>query len=769
MRATADGKTGERMVKVTVGGVDEAPDVSGPSTRNFPENGKDAVATFTAKDPEGKTPITWSLATAAQVGAEDDLADADNADAASFEIDEDGVLKFSSPPDFENPATTNATNNTYKVVVVACDVSAADCSGGQTGYHKVTVMVTNVDERGKITLANSNTSNITPQYLVGETLTATAEDGDITSATQTFTEDVADEVAGVTWQWYRGGTAITGADAQDNTYTLVPADADKRIRVVVKYQVDGSTRQDMAEKTTEYPVLAARIGANQLKFSPATVSRTISEGAKDRNVGTPVTATGNHGTVRYSLAESGDDNSKFEIDPKSGQIKTMFELDYEATAEATADAAGSCAGTTPTQRRTCTVTVIATDSHGEPTSGTTGDNPNATVTITITNVDEKPTFSTGAETIGVPENSTDLFGAEADGFSGATDAAGVTYTAADPEGFTVSYSLAGPDVSKFKLSGNPPVLSFKSGPDFEAKASADGDNDYEVTVRASAGGKTGERMVKVTVVNVDEAPVIVLGGLVIDGEASVDYEENSTSTVAAYKARGPNAASAMWTLEGDDADDFRLSSTRGANVMLMFASLPDFETKLNGDRDNVYMVTLKASHGSGDDMVMDTLDVTVTVTNVEERGMITLSSRNPTVDTELTATLTDPDGMLSGVTWQWSKSTTTDGTFMDIEVTTMAGATSTSYTPVQADDGYYLRATAMYTDGHGPEKSKMARTENKVIAGDPLVVRFDDNKNGKIDKNEMIAAINNYLFEDGGNPITKDQMIDVINLYLFDD
>ena len=155
----------------------------------------------------------------------------------------------------------------------------------------------------------------------------------------------------------------------------------------------------------------------------------------------------------------------------------------------------------------CEVTVRATDSTGTST-GASAPNIDATVTITITNVDETPTFSTGAKTVTVPENSTALFGAEADGYSGATDAAGVTYTAADPEGHTVSYSLAGPDASKFQLSGVPPVLSFVKGADFEAKASADRDNVYEVTVQAAVGSDAGEIKVRVTVGNVDEEPEI---------------------------------------------------------------------------------------------------------------------------------------------------------------------------------------------------------------------------------------------------------------------
>ena len=140
----------DKMVKITVVNEDEGPIVTGMDTINYAENGEGAVGTFTAMDPEGATSITWSLATDATI---DGVEAADVVDNASFEIDdEDGVLTFSSPPDFENPATTNATANTYKVVVLATDAA----TDGQTGYHKVTVMVTNVNEPGKITLATEH-------------------------------------------------------------------------------------------------------------------------------------------------------------------------------------------------------------------------------------------------------------------------------------------------------------------------------------------------------------------------------------------------------------------------------------------------------------------------------------------------------------------------------------------------------------------------------------------------------------------------------------
>ena len=599
VRASVGGDTGERMVRVTVGNVDEGPDVSGPSTRNFAENGTAPVATYTATDPEGATSITWDvLANNASTGGIDGVEDADRVDGDHFDISKEGVLTFdiggdddtgdmSVSPDFENPPDSNATDNTYKVVVVASDQE----TDGMMGYHKVTVTVTNVNEPGKVTLVTS-TSNGTPQYLVGATLTATASDGDITDETQTFAADVAGDVTGVTWRWYRGGTEITGA--QGNTYQLQTADANNRIRVVVTYRVGANTNQESASLTTDYPVLAARVGANQLKFDPAAISRTISEGAKGRNVGAPVTAAGNHGTVRYTL--SGTDSEQFEIDEKTGQITTDVDLDYEAAANDD----DNCA-----TQNSCSVTVTATDSTGQPTS-TASENLNATVTIKITDVDEKPTI-TGPQTVDVPENSTDLHGS-GDDYSVA-DEAGVTYTAMDPEGRTVNYSLTGPDASKFQISGSPPVLSFVSEPDFEAKGSADGDNVYEVTVRASIGSDTGERMVRVTVGNVDEAPVISSGPS-IRGDSSVDYEENGLSNVAIYQVVGlEDGATVSWDLSGDDEGVFNISS----GGVLTFESPPDYEDPADANSDNVYNVTVMAEDGTDSAM----LDVSVTVTDQE--------------------------------------------------------------------------------------------------------------------------------------------------------
>ena len=115
--------------------------------------------------------------------------------------------------------------------------------------------------------------------------------------------------------------------------------------------------------------------------------------------------------------------------------------------------------------------------------------------------------------------------------------------------------------------------------------------------------------VTIKVTDMDEAPMIMRGGLTISGPPSVDYEENGTDAVATYTASGPDAASATWSRSGDDAGAFSISGG-----VLMFVSAPDYENPTDMGGDNVYQVTVEADDGT----YMDTQDVTVTVTDVDE-------------------------------------------------------------------------------------------------------------------------------------------------------
>ena len=117
----------------------------------------------------------------------------------------------------------------------------------------------------------------------------------------------------------------------------------------------------------------------------------------------------------------------------------------------------------------------------------------------------------------------------------------------------------------------------------------------------------------------------------------------------------------------------------------------------------MYEVTVQATDST---MKTGMKEVMVEVTDVDEMGMVTLSARRPQREVAFTATLTDPDGDQTGITWQWAKSRNRSSSYTDIE-----NADSATYTPVDTDRNQYLRATAMYTDDEGSGKSAMAMSD----------------------------------------------------------
>ena len=96
--------------------------------------------------------------------------------------------------------------------------------------------------------------------------------------------------------------------------------------------------------------------------------------------------------------------------------------------------------------------------------------------------------------------------------------------------------------------------------------------------------------------------------------------------------------------------------------------------------DNVHEVTVRAADADG---YIGTMDVKVSVINQDEDGVVTLSKTRPRVGIAVKASVTDPDGSISGLTWQWydgARSLRTTSTLNAIE-----DANSDTYTPVAED------------------------------------------------------------------------------------
>ena len=255
---------------------------------------------------------------------------------------------------------------------------------------------------------------------------------------------------------------------------------------------------------------------------------------------------------------------------------------------------------------------------------------------------------------------------------------------------------------------------------------------YMVTVTAAdPDGEMASVDVTIKVTDVDEAPKIIAGGLVVRGTSDINYAENGTGMVATYSAAGPDAADATWSLSGADAGDLSISS---AGVLTFMAS-PNYESPADANTDNIYMVMVNANDGTNDAMKA----VTVRVTNEEETGEVTLWAGTdaltmaPQVGETITGAVMDPDGnpgdmppiardtTINDVTWQWSR--TMDMTTWD----DIADATDASYTPVAADVPMYLRATAMYTDGQGSDKIA-AKVSDGSVTSNPMFPSATDTR-----------------------------------------
>ena len=272
---------------------------------------------------------------------------------------------------------------------------------------------------------------------------------------------------------------------------------------------------------------------------------------------------------------------------------------------------------------------------------------------------------------------------------------------ADPD-TAFAYSLSGGDTRFFEIDPVTGQITVADG----VKLDHEDKDSYTVRVTATdPSGLSGTITVTINVTDVNETPELTRQGLVAVGRGSISYPENGRDRVAEYSALGPNAGSVRWSLSGRDASDFSISS-RGA---LTFRSTPNYESPADADRDNRYELTVTARSGRE----LDEFDVTVDVYNVDEQGEVRVTPTRGNIGTRLSAELTDPDGAVTGVSWEWARSENGETGW-----TPVPGTNSDRYIIVAEDRGFYLQATAYYSDPEGGGKSASAKTAGPVLRDD---------------------------------------------------
>ena len=583
----------------------------------------------------------------------------------------------------------------------------------------------------------SATRSLPSEVEGGGTLTVTisvADYGGIGQLTETFPGDFT----------FEGSSPEVEPSGQTLTFNLL---ADPSVSYTLRAPTttetisisgfSGTLEPEVEDGVTVGGPSSVTVSAPAQQTASATRSFSPSEVEPDEQLVVTISVADYGGIGQLTETFPGDfafEGSSPEVEP-SGQTLTFNLL---------ADRSVSYTLRAPTTTETISISGFSGTLEPEVEDGVTVRGPSS-VTVRVVapepQVNRAPVFPGSSTTRSIDENST----------SGAN--VGTPVTASDPDRDTLTYSVTGTDAGSFTINSGTGQITVGAGTtlDYETKAS------YMVTVGVTDGSEDDSIDVTITVTNVVE-----LG--MVSGDATAEYAENGMEAVATYTADGP--VTAGWSVSGADMDDFGISN----EGVLSFASAPDFEAPADADTNNVYMVTVKAEAGGEMDMV----DVTVMVTNVDEIG--TLSG--PETVSNYMENSEDPVGTytVSGGSMSEMANLTLEGDDAGDFSISSAGVLSFRSSPdfenpTDADmDNTYMVTVKAEAGGEMAMQPVTVTVTNVDETTEPepdtLMERYDTNKDGEIQKSEVITAINDYLFGEVGI-ISKADVIRLINLYLF--
>lgn len=539
-------------------------------------NGGGATAALTASENQfyATTVIARDF-----VGASVTYAIAGGYDAAKFAIDATtGVLSFLVAPNFEAPHDFSL-NRVFDVTVSASD-------GLVTDTQALAISITNVNE-APVMWSNGG----------GDTAAISVNENAVSSITTVFANDPERTV--LTYSLAGGADAArfsinasTGALAflsQPNFEAPTDVGLDNVYDVVVQVS-DGSLVDTQAIAITILNVNEAPVLTSPSAFSVAENGTTV---------GT-ITATDQENQARTYSISGGSDAARFAIDAVTGVLRFVAAPNYEAPNDS---------GT----NNIYNLTVAASDGTNTRTQ---------TVGVTVTNVNEAPVITSngGGMAASVTVN------------EGATAITAVTST--DPENTARSYSIAGgDDAALFAINASTGALSLVGGRNFEAPSDSNGDNVYDVIVRASDGVNSDTQAIAVTIANIDEP-------IVITSPATATASENQGIAAIVTAVDGDGTAPVYTIVGGADASLLAVDAGTG---QISFISSPDFEAPADADGNNLYEVTISASDAVGS----VTQNLAISVINAQEPLAFTSAATFGATETlpfGAMVSAVDPDG-----------------------------------------------------------------------------------------------------------------------------
>ena len=591
----------------------------------------------------------------------DDADDFERSDTVLSGPDDPIALRFKNAPDYEMPTDANG-DSVYKVTLVADDRK------GGVAMHHVTVFVDNLHEQGKVTLTAEG--NDPEQPLIGMKVTATIDDPD-------------GGVGVVTWQWARSidgdnFSVIPGATMY--SYTPVPADTGRFLEVTATY-IDETSDMDDPET-----------------------------GMRDERV------QGTDTDPVAQVATTGDGVHELELDADGAPAPSADGKVYRVVA------ASTNAVRVDPDETTQTAAVEFSEASYELTVV-----ENAEVNTIVGG----PVMAMGAMSLAYDLD--------------ATETNDDAYFTIDNNGQIRVGEVAFPDVLPAGVMAVPTDAT-PPGMD-DPELNFEGINAFGLTVTAtdtSDNSRKATARVTVKLSDLNERPYFDQESreAVTGTNSPIMYAESQSNRVVPLAATEPDGdrLNLRWEVTGADALDFEIRDVEDIaldgkdRVELHFRDQPDYENPtargkdLDGDTlevRNVYSVTVRATEktavGGGPNMAT-TLAVMVQVTNADEDGGVELNWLQPEVETEITASVSDPDGMVTDASWTWYRSKNQNpnrdpGTAVaDLaqeweEITgtgRFSGTGNMTYNPQgrtadtqnpMVDETWFLLARVVYTDG----------------------------------------------------------------------
>jgi RTX calcium-binding nonapeptide repeat (4 copies) len=444
--------------------------------------------------------------------------------------------------------------------------------------------------------------------------------------------DIDGGVTGVTYQWQADGNAISGATG--SSYTLTQAEVGKAITVVATY-----TDAHGPNKTATSAATAAVVNVDDAGSMGAITGAAL-QGAT-LSAGSITDIDGGVTGVTYQWQADGNATG-------SSYTLTQAEVGKAITVVATyTDAHGP--NKTATSAATAAVVNVDDAATGELiVTGTAEEGGSLTAVLyQLQDVDGSPTVTYRWEEY----------------VDGAWTEISIPETEEMPESFTAAVAP----------SASSSTFSIPSNQSHVGKVLR-----VVATTTDALGGTTVFTGQEQTIANVDDAAT---GSLVVYGA----WEEGGTLTASlddVWDADGETTVSYVWQMT--DGEGGSWSDIPGQTAPTL--SIPNDQSYV-GKLVRVVAVTTDALGGITTFVGTDEW----TILNVDDAGSIGAITGNVTQGATLTAgAVSDPDGAVSGITYQW-KADNSD----------ISGAIGSTYTLTQADVGKAISLAVTYSDPYG--------------------------------------------------------------------